>query len=113
MKRYAIALALATCLPGGVLAQTVPGEHLDTLDANGDGAVSLDEVSRVMDAAFGALDANGDGFVGWPEAQVTMAREQFDSADANGDEGLSEAEFSDQVARDFAAADQDGDGMLD
>ena len=113
MKTYLVALVVATLTSWTALAQTVPGEQLDALDADANAAVSVEEFRRVMDLAFDALDQNADGFLSRSEAEVTMTSELFGSADANGDEGISEAEYAAQVERDFDVADEDGDGVLD
>ena len=66
-----------------------------TLDANGDGKVTMEEITAARDAEAKALDANGDGKI---DAAELLAYRT--------------AQIEARVKAEFAALDTDGDGAL-
>lgn len=100
------------------------------LDANGDGALSLEELQD-RPSRFDRADADGDGVISRDEmlAQATERAEAgvdrfFDRFDANGDGAVSEDEIAEvrdnnredqrteAAARIFERMDADGDGQI-
>ena len=113
MRTFLIACAGALALGGAALAQDLNTGHLAAIDTNGDGSVDQAEFDAFVASSFTTMDANGDGFVTLAEGQAAgMTPEHFAAANTNGDDGLSQEEFAAAAAADFAAADRDGDGML-
>jgi EF hand len=113
MRTFLIACAGALALGGAAAAQDLNTRHLAALDSNGDGAVDQTEFDAFVASSFTTMDANGDGFVTLAEGQAAgTTPEHFTAANTNGDDGLSQEEFAAAAAADFAAADRDGDGML-
>lgn len=62
-------------------------------DANGDGAVTRDEMQAFHQSQFGAFDADGNGAVTWEEMRAGMRDRMFSLLDADGDGQISRAEF--------------------
>ena len=112
MRTLLIAFAGALALSGAAWAQDITTGHLDALDANDDGAVDATEFDAYMVAAFTSIDKNGDGYVTLVEVTGYMTPEQFAAANTNGDDGLSQAEFLAAAKADFAQADKDQNGAL-
>lgn len=107
-----------------------------SLDADGSGAVSLEELNSAHDAHLSKLDANGDGVVAVEELQAMMAermparapdrvrqrlsdraQKMLSRADADGDGKVTLAELRaakghQDHARMMSRLDQDGDGEL-
>ncbi len=123
------ALLLGGAVPGAALAEgDAPGTpKLDfrTLDADGDGALTRDELERHRDAVFAATDADGDGVLSRDELVEAALRRvrariekrvdrRLDRLDSDGDGVLSAAEYrrSDRLARRFARIDRDRDGRI-
>lgn len=124
-------LGLAAGLPA--IAQDAGGhgaEMFGQLDADGDGALSLEELQARPDR-FDAADADGDGALSRDEmmaratdrAEAGVAR-FFERFDADGDGQVTEAEIAEvqgerqaerraeMAARIFERADADGDGLI-
>jgi Ca2+-binding EF-hand superfamily protein len=112
MNRLLIAAFGLVALSGAALAQDITTAHLDALDANDDGAVDATEFDAYMVAAFKTIDKNGDGYVTLVEVTGYLSPEQFAAANTNGDDGLSEDEFVAVAKADFTKADLDQDGKL-
>lgn len=103
-----------------------PMADFATLDADGDGGVTLAELEALGAARFAAIDADGDGAVSAQEllahraAQETVratrrAERMIERLDDNGDGVLQIEELHDprrSVDRMFARADTDEDGVL-
>ncbi|WP_375255809.1 EF-hand domain-containing protein [Yoonia sp.] len=94
-----------------------------TLDLNGDGALSLDEMQAQGEARFAAADANGDGALSAQELIAAAGQRAEDRAakmierlDANEDGVLQMDEMprqgGDRAERMFERVDADGDGVL-
>ena len=112
MRTFLIACASALALGGAALAQDMTTGQLGALDANGDGAVDPAELEAWVGQAFTSLDANGDGYLTVTESTQVMTPEQWTAANTNGDDGLSLAELQAQATKDFTAADKNADGKL-
>jgi Ca2+-binding EF-hand superfamily protein len=91
---------------------------LNALDANHDGVISADEIANAGKELL-TLDKNGDGEITpdemrprqqGPEDRVNHMLEEFDT---NKDGKLSKAELPDGMQRDFDAIDKNHDGFLD
>jgi Ca2+-binding EF-hand superfamily protein len=104
-------------------------EMLETMDTNGDGKASLDELDENMREFAELFDANDDSFITAEELCATdvgpdellMSREEielevrelFDQADGNGDDVLTAEEVEDGEAwDDLVDADSDRDGSV-
>ncbi len=113
-KNAALALAVTAVLASAAaaMAQGMTTDHLAALDSNKDGAVDRSEFEAFMRTTFTTLDANGDGFLTVTETSAVIPAEAFPAADADGDGKLSSREFAATVTADFAKADLDGDGRL-
>ena len=94
-----------------------------TLDLNGDGALSIEEMQAQGEARFAAADANGDGGLSAEELIAAAGERAADRAaklierhDANEDGVLQMDEMpsrgSDRAGRMFERVDADGDGVL-
>lgn len=102
-----------------------PMAMFSAADANGDGAVTRDEILAFMAARQKAVDTDGDGFVTKEEMQAAMAErmkeriarmtdKRFERLDKDGDGKLSVAERdqSAKVDRMMKHLDKDGDGKI-
>jgi Ca2+-binding EF-hand superfamily protein len=118
--------------PGASMSQQL----IDTLDANGDGTLSLDEIGRSGDSeaaqAFATLDSDSDGALSAGELTAAfdragpppgpgahIASDVIDSADTDGDGQVSLTEAAAALGGDedglkeaFSKVDADGDGAL-
>jgi Ca2+-binding EF-hand superfamily protein len=109
------ALALSTSLAA---AQDAPQEtvltdqHLDAVDGDDDGAVSVDEFRAAMRRIFEALDRDANGVMTWAEAEGSIIRDHFDAFDADRNGNVTAAEMDARAQADHAASDLDGDGAL-
>ncbi|MGR3316244.1 EF-hand domain-containing protein [Roseovarius indicus] len=96
----------------------------EELDANGDGAVSREEMQARMQARFADADADGDGKITREEMSARMEARQaerrerflnrmFERKDADADGALTMEEMrGDRADKMFARVDQDGDGSV-
>jgi len=100
----------------GTREMTACRERLATRDANGDGALTADELPYSMIVAFMRGGVGGDGFYSPPRtapvATSAEAPEWFRHADFNGDGDVSRREFLGAPAR-FQEIDGDGNGFVD
>lgn len=100
------------------------GPDFATLDTDGDGSITADELRARGDARFAAADADGDGLVSAEEmiARATSERAErierrvqrlIEARDENGDGALSREELGDdRVARMLERVDRDEDGLI-
>ncbi|WP_414903127.1 EF-hand domain-containing protein [Sphingomonas flavalba] len=105
----------------GITMMAAPVAILITsFDADRDRVVTRAEFDAGVRASFALGDANGDGAISlielshWAEAELGSAGAlpgRFDF-DRNEDDRISEAEFVGEFARRFAAYDKNGDGRL-
>ena len=124
---------------GGGHARMMMPMMIAMMDANNDGALSLEEVQAVHARMFAFIDKNRDGKIGRIEflermreafffvdinkdGVLTLAEyqliqgadpRQFARADRNKDGKLSMDEFLKAITEDFDAADTNDDGVLD
>lgn len=95
------------------------GERLKEMDADKDGAVTLDEFLAVRDAGFARFDKNKDGFIDAAEFEAA-AKESTDywvkrfikRFDADNDGKVSKEEFAKARRERFAMRDLDDDGRI-
>lgn len=100
------------------------GERPDfaTLDANGDGSVTMEELAAHGNARFTNADTNGDGLLSADELAVRSQGRAAEAVermlahlDKDGDGNISQAELpdrGDRMAQMFARADKDDDGVI-
>ena len=96
------------------------GPSFQHIDANGDGALTLDEFQNQGQARFARSDTNGDGMLDVGELTAAAERERgrmierlMARKDINGDGMLSVEEMAPRDAgRFFERADADGDGAI-
>jgi len=93
------------------------GDRWEQLDVNGDGAVTLDEMTARQREMFAAADTNGDGAVTKEEMKAHFEARHAEMraermGDANGDGVISKAEFDAQASERFEKLDTNGDGVL-
>jgi len=102
----ALVAALGMATTGQAQAHGGNGRAMafETLDANADGFVTLEEMKAAQAARFAENDTDGDGFLNMEE--LTEARGKMKKT-ANG-EGLSDR----QKARMMRALDENGDGKV-
>lgn len=116
------ALAATGLLAAGLLVAApqgkgdMHGDFLETLDANGDGAVSTQEFDTMRAAHLAELDGNNDGLVTFEEhkaAREARAREHFVSRhDKDGDGRVSVDEMAIRGEGHFERMDRDGNGSI-
>lgn len=91
----------------------------DAVDADGDRAVTQEEIDAYRAARVGAADASGDGALSLEEfntlfQEFTRPRmvDAFQALDADGDGQIAPAELDTRIARMVERMDRDGDGVL-
>jgi Ca2+-binding EF-hand superfamily protein len=94
-------------------------EMLASVDTNGDGALSQDEINEAINVRFTTFDANHDGSLSldeyealWADITRPLAVRTFQFLDPNGDAAVSKAEVEDRFGSVVAHMDRNGDGML-
>ncbi len=129
MKKMLLSSTLVVSLAafGGSLAYAQGGQRggpqrpsFSQIDANGDGALTMDEFLSQGRAKFDKTDANGDGQLDVAELTAAAERERarmierlMTRKDANGDGMLSYAEMQPHTpGRVFERADTDGNGEI-
>ncbi|MEO1024069.1 MAG: EF-hand domain-containing protein [Pseudomonadota bacterium] len=99
-KKILLATVLIAVGAGATMAQDGPGRggermNFETLDVDGNGEITAEDLAAMRANRFGEIDANGDG-------SVTL--EEFQAA--------ASARATEQAAERFARLDADGDGSL-
>jgi hypothetical protein len=94
-------------------------ELLQTVDKNGDGALSQDEINAAVDGRFVEFDANKDGKLSldefqalWAEITRPVAVRAFQFLDPNGDAVIEKKELDDRFGKVVARWDRNDDGVL-
>lgn len=86
-----------------------------TLDADGNGAITPNEMAAHQQARFASMDTNGDGAISAEELSSAMmqrrAARMIARMDANGD-GMLQADEMGGKRDPFATMDTDGDGTI-
>ena len=124
----AIGLGLAGATFAGPGGGMRGGEHempsFETIDANGDGAITPDEMRAMQTAAFADHDTNGDGVLDKDELLAAMTKGAEERAakmldrmiawnDTDGDGALSKDEMPGKERGSMLSrADADGDGSI-
>ncbi len=118
-----VVMAGSTMVAGAAQAQA-RGDRPDfaTLDANGDGTVTQQELVAHREARFAESDTNGDGALSIEELTAASrekaaerAARMLEQRDANGDGLLQQAELapgSDRMERMFDRIDANDDGAI-
>lgn len=119
--------AMGHAMRGGMRGPMEALPDFATLDTNGDGEISLDEVKAAAEARFAAADTNGDGALSQDElaAQILKrmqemaangAARMIENLDKNGDGVLQpdemQARGGDILDRMFARIDTNNDGQI-
>ncbi|NDV00415.1 EF-hand domain-containing protein [Pseudoroseicyclus tamaricis] len=104
MTRMMLMAAALTALGGAATAQGAPGPLMgppsfETLDADGSGALSLEEMTGAAESRFEAVDGNGDGVLSAEEVAAAIV-------------AAAEARAADISERMIARMDVDRDGAL-
>ena len=86
---------------------------MQTLDADNDGTVDLDEANKAATALFDKLDRDHDGTLDRRELRGRLSAAEFTAADPDKDGTVSKDEYLKVVENRFKAADRDNDGTLD
>ena len=85
----------------------------ESLDTNGDGVLTLEEIQAPRVERFNEMDADGDGFVTAEEIMAHMAAQMIARQDENGDGKLSIDEMrGPDFSRMFRFMDENGDGQI-
>ncbi|NWG46767.1 MAG: EF-hand domain-containing protein [Alphaproteobacteria bacterium] len=123
----AFAATLASAAPQGDSTRPDPGTRMmDTMDANKDGVLTLEEFQAGGTERFGRMDKNGDGFLEPGEGRPDEAKGEGpkgpmagkgghhrDNPDTDGDGRVSAQEHTAAASAMFARADTNKDGYLD
>ncbi len=95
------------------------GAAISDIDADGDGAITQDEIDLFRAALVGGADASGDGAIDLAEFEaifVDLARDrmvdQFQDLDADGSGSVTQAEMDTRFGGIVARMDRNGDGLL-
>lgn len=105
---------------GGRRGHGMMGQILQKADANGDRAVTQDEINAFRAGLVGGADASGEGDISLDEFQtiyldLTRARmvDAFQMLDADGDGAVTQAEMDTRFGDIVARMDRNDDGQLD
>jgi len=89
-------------------------------DTNGDGKISLEEMSQRRGKRFDKLDANGDGKLSEDELRAKIkknpekrSKRMVKRMDKDGDGMISREEFDAQTGKIFSRIDANSDGFVD
>lgn len=92
---------------------------MERYDTDGDGALTVEEITAARAAQLQEFDADGDGSLSleeyqalWLEAMRERMVDRFQQHDADGDGAVTREEFSRDLARMVARRDANGDGMM-
>ena len=93
------------------------GKHWDKLDADGDGKISLNEMSERQREFFADADADGNGALSKEEMRAHRTGKRGERraerfGDADGDGSITRAEYDAASADRFSKLDENGDGVI-
>ncbi|MEQ6203444.1 hypothetical protein ABMC88_10350 [Sulfitobacter sp. HNIBRBA2951] len=96
------------------------GMMMEKVDANGDRAVTQEEIDTFRNGVVSGADASGDGDISLAEFEtiyLQMIRERmvdsFQKLDADGDGAVTQAEMDKRFGNVVERMDRNGDGQLD
>lgn len=97
------------------------GMHMmEVYDTNGDGALTLDEITAERGKKFKQFDADGDGMLTldeyqalWADAMRERMVDRFQKHDDDGDGKISVDDFNKRFKRMMTRMDRNDDGKLD
>lgn len=99
---------------GGAMNQV-----MERYDTDGDGALTVEEITAARSAQLGEFDADGDGSLSleeyqalWLDAMHERMVDRFQQHDADGDGAVTQEEFARDFSRMVERRDRNGDGML-
>ena len=94
-------------------------EMIEVYDADGDGAVSQEEIDQWRAERLGQFDADGDGRLSleeyqalWLDAMRERMVDRFQAHDDDGDGQVTVEEFGERTSRIVLMRDRNGDGVL-
>jgi len=92
---------------------------MERYDTDGDGALTVDEITAARSAQLGEFDADGDGSLSleeyqalWLDVMHERMVDRFQHHDADGDGSVTQEEFARDLSRMVERRDRNGDGML-
>ncbi len=95
-------------------------EMLASVDTNGDGALSQEEIDAAVNARFAEFDADNSGGLSleefqalWAEITRPIAVRAFQFLDPDGDANIAREELADRFGSVVARFDRNDDGVLD
>lgn len=105
---------------GGHGGRGMMGMMMEKVDANGDRAVTQEEIDTFRNGVVSAADASGEGDISLDEFEtiyLQMVRERmvdsFQKLDADGDGAVTQAEMDKRFGSVVERMDRNGDGQLD
>jgi Ca2+-binding EF-hand superfamily protein len=116
-KLLAASLAACGLLVSGALIDCVPAQAqqsaIKALDADNDGTLDLDEVTKAAGAVFDHLQKDQDDTLDRKEIGARLSAKEFANADPDKDSTLTKEEYLAIATKLFKEADVEGDGKLD
>ena len=116
-KAVATGLLAGSFLVGGQFlvcaAAFAEQSAIKALDADNDGTLDLEEVTKAAQAVFDRLNKDQDDTLDRKELGARLTPRSFAAADPDNDKTLSKEEYVALATKLFKQADAEGDGKLD